>query len=495
MRTVNPATGEAQTLSPQQFLFLTIQAREALYGGAVGGGKSAGLLAAALRFVDRRGYSALLLRRTYAELAKSGGLIPLSKEWLSNTDATWNEQQKTWTFPSGATIEFGHVQHEDNKHAYQGAAYQFVGFDELEHFTESIYLYIGFSRARRRTELADIPVQTFSSANPGGVGHIWVRSRFITNRAPEVLFIPATIYDNPGLDVEDYAASLSHLGADLRRQLMDGDWGAFVGAAYEYDDAVHSVPLFPVPPEWDRFEFMDHGVTSPAAWYICAVDYDGNLIVFDEYYQGKSVISAHCQEILKRRAVWYPEWTTPQGRRLRQAPRTIADPSVTSSLGTLSSKQGIPATIATEYADQSDGRIHLMYGNNDRQAGHARIQELLRPDSSRLFPDWHPRHGEKGCPRLFVVALRCPNMVEQLKGALMLPLDSGKRHAGEIVDPDWEGPYGHAHAALRYGVMSRPEASVEPAVPYDDPRLELLARYEKRMNEYDSYRDSRLIDA
>jgi hypothetical protein len=312
---------------------------------------------------------------------------------------------------------------------------------------------------------------------------LWVRRRFIDNRARPTLFMPAKIADNPGLDVADYTLSLNHLPEALQRQLMDGDWGAFEGAAYDIDDRIHLPPIFAIPPEWERFEFMDHGTSNPAAWYIVATDYDGNQIVFDEYYRGRCLISDHCEAVLDRRAAWYPEWLGPDGRPQTQHPRTIADPSVTSSLGTLSSKQGIPATIATEYQDQSDNRINLIPGNNDRQAGKARIQQLLRIDPDRLFPEWHPLRGERGAPKLFIVGARCPNLVEQLKAAPILDLESGKKDAGEIVDPDWEGAYGHAHAALRYGMMSRPEASDLAEYPPGDLRSLALMEYEERMNE------------
>ena len=476
-------------------MFLLYRGREALYGGAVGGGKSAGLLAAALRHVHTRGYRALLLRRTYAELAKGDGLIPLSQEWLGPTDARWNEQRKTWTFPSGATIEFGHVQHEDDKHAYQGAAYQFVGFDELTHFTESIYLYIGFSRQRRRQALGHIPIQTFASANPGGVGHMWVKDRFISSGQENSLFIPAGIRDNPGLDVADYELSLNYLPEELRRQLMEGDWEAFKGAAYRLEDGVHVVKPFKVPPEWERFECMDHGLSNPAAWYVITTDFDGNLIVFDGYYAKTpppKLIFDHCQAVVAAREFWYPEWTSPDGKPQRHHPLTIADPSVTTRIGTLSSKQGIPATIATEYQDQSDGKIHLVPGNNDRAAGMARLQELLRRDETRAFPDWHERRGETGSPRLFIFT-RCHELVEQMKAAPILDLDSGKKDAGEIVDPDWESAYGHAHAALRYGVMSRPDASNELERPPEDLRTLAIREYEKRIEDGSAFRP-RLID-
>lgn len=473
------------TLSKQQASLLLYDGREALYGGAVGGGKSAGLLAAALRFVDRPGYAALLLRRTYAELSKAGGLIPLAHEWLGSTDARWTDHNKTWRFPSGATLEFGHVQHEQDKYSYQGAAYQFIGFDELTHFTESIYRYIGFSRQRRRVDL-DIPVQTFSSANPGGVGHLWVKRYFIDSTDNGAAFIPARIADNPGLDQADYEASLYYLPEVLRRQLMEGDWGAFEGAAYNhFDPSVHVVPIFPIPPQWDRFEFMDHGTANPTAWYLCATDYDGNLVVIDSYYS-RGMISDHVAAILARRPSWYPEWVDIEGRTHRQHPMVIADPSVTTQLGVLR-RNGEPATIATEYSDQSGSEIVLAPGNNDRAAGKARIEELLRCDPERLFPEWHPRRGEMGSPRLFIVGQRCPELVEQLSGAPLLPIDSGKQGAGEIVDPEWETQYGHAHAALRYGVLSRPGASTPPEVEPEDPRMDFLMKFDSQPQDEEVY--------
>jgi hypothetical protein len=48
----------------------------------------------------------------------------------------------------------------------------------------------------------------------------------------------------------------------------------------------------------------------------------------------------------------------------------------------------------------------------------------------------------------------------------LLPIDSGRKGAGEIVDPAWEGRSGHALAALRYGVMV-PRGASPPADPGD----------------------------
>lgn len=209
--------------TPKQAAFLALNTREAFYGGAAGGGKSDALLMAALQYVDIPGYSALLLRRTYADLALPGALMDRSHEWLRGTDARWSEQKKQWLFPSGATLQFGYLDNEDAKYRYQGAELQFVGFDELTQFTESQYKYL-FSRIRRQAE-SGVPLRMRSASNPGGRGHEWVRTRFVEGGGtPERPFVPAKLSDNWHLDRDAYEDSLRELDPVTLAQLLGGDW-------------------------------------------------------------------------------------------------------------------------------------------------------------------------------------------------------------------------------------------------------------------------------
>lgn len=210
-----------QAPTDRQRAFLLYDGREALYGGAAGGGKSSALLMAALQYVDVPGYSALLLRRTYADLSKAGALMDRAREWLSGTDARWNEQKKEWRFPSGAVLAFGHMENEKDKFNYQGSEWQFVGFDELTHFTQTQYTYL-FSRLRR-LKGSPVPLRVRAGSNPGGVGHEWVFERFFTNRGKRV-FVKSLLEDNPHLDREEYEESLKELDPITRLQLRMGDW-------------------------------------------------------------------------------------------------------------------------------------------------------------------------------------------------------------------------------------------------------------------------------
>ena len=226
-----------QTPHPKQQEFLLLSGvRELFFGGAGGGGKSQSLWYGALQYVDVPGYAALILRRTYADLSKPGALMDRSKEYLANTAAAWNERDKRWTFPSGATITFGYLQHEGDKLQYQGAELQYCGFDELTHFTETQFTYL-FSRLRKKKEgpLAGVPLRMRSASNPGGPGHEWVKKRYIDleTRKRDAVFIPSALADNPSVDIEAYRESLKDTDPITRKQIEDGDWNAVEGGRFK----------------------------------------------------------------------------------------------------------------------------------------------------------------------------------------------------------------------------------------------------------------------
>lgn len=204
-----------------QAKFLLDTGREALYGGAAGGGKSSALLMAALQFVSVPGHSAIIFRRTYTDLALPGALMDRAAEWLSGTKAKWSSQEKSWTFPNGSTLFFGYLETENQKYRYASAEFQFIGFDELTQFEETQYRFL-FSRLRR-LKTCNVPLRMRAASNPGGIGHDWVKNRFLCSHK----FYPAKITDNPHLDQEEYASNLMELDPITREQLMNGDWDAF----------------------------------------------------------------------------------------------------------------------------------------------------------------------------------------------------------------------------------------------------------------------------
>jgi predicted phage terminase large subunit-like protein len=230
---------------PAQQKFLALDCKEAMYGGAAGGGKSDALLMAALQYVDVPGYAAIIFRKTYQDLSLPGGLIPRSHEWLANTDARYDNTTKCWMFPSGAKLAFGYMDSVNAHFRYQGTEFQFIGWDELTQFPEYQYTWM-FNRLRATTSVK-VPFRMRSATNPGGLGHTWVKKRFVDQKTkePNAVFIPARVYDNPHIRLEEYINSLSYLDPVTRARYLDGDWVIVeAGAMFRRDwfEVVEEIP-------------------------------------------------------------------------------------------------------------------------------------------------------------------------------------------------------------------------------------------------------------
>jgi len=150
---------------PRQAALMSRGEDEALYGGAAGGGKSDCALAEALRQVNIPHYRALILRKTYPQLSQ---LIERSFSLYKGCfpGASYNSQAHTWTFPSGAKISFGSLQHVSDRINYQGKAYDFIDFDELTQFMWEEYSYL---LSRNRPNGPGTRVYMRAQANPGRV--------------------------------------------------------------------------------------------------------------------------------------------------------------------------------------------------------------------------------------------------------------------------------------------------------------------------------------
>lgn len=248
-----------------QKLFLGCYALCSLYGGAAGGGKSDALLMAALMYVDVPGYAALILRRTYADLALPGAIMDRARAWLTGTGATWSEKDKRWTFPSGATLTFGYCETDSDVYRYQGSEFQFIGIDELTQWSERAFRYL-LSRLRRLVGV-DIPLRMRAGTNPGGVGHAWVKAYFVEPGDPSRPFFPARLEDNPHLDREAYETALATLDDETRAQLRDGRWIVDPSSlVYRYDRAKNRVAALPeIPGQWQVSFAIDYGSSETTA--------------------------------------------------------------------------------------------------------------------------------------------------------------------------------------------------------------------------------------
>lgn len=215
-----------EVASLTQKVFLRSYALEGLFGGAAGGGKSSALLMSALQYVDVPGYSAILFRRTYADLSLPGALMDRFRQWVTNyDDVHWNNNTYIATFPSGARVTFGYLNNVNDYLRYKGSEFQFIGMDEVTEIRENDYRYL-FSRLRRPTDgpLSQVPLRMRAASNPAPN---WVRQRFIVEgKETGRIFVPSKLTDNPGIDAESYRQALMALDPIERRRLEMGDWWA-----------------------------------------------------------------------------------------------------------------------------------------------------------------------------------------------------------------------------------------------------------------------------
>ena len=141
-------------ITERQLAFVEAQAFEVLFGGAAGGGKSYGQLIDALLYALRYpGSKQLVLRRTYPDLERS--LILEHLKFYPRGVYRYNSTGHRGSFVNGSTIEFGYCDAERDVYRYQGAEYDVIRFDELTHFTESMYTYL-ISRVRGALSLIHI---------------------------------------------------------------------------------------------------------------------------------------------------------------------------------------------------------------------------------------------------------------------------------------------------------------------------------------------------
>lgn len=263
-----------------------------MYGGAKGGGKTDWLLFDFLKtnLMDKSHYRGIIFRRTFPRLRE---IIDRSHQWFT-TLANYRQQDRCWEFPSGSKLFFAHCQYEESKYDYQGHEYHYMGFDQIEEFTKSQY---DFLKIQCRTTDPEIPIRIRCTANPGNIGHLWVKQRFIDNKEAMVvykdqlgltsMFIPALVYDNPSLTQNDpmYVKRLESLPEEDRKALLEGDWNIFAGQYFkEWSKEKHVCQPYFIPGFWKRFIAGDYGHKKPSSigWY--AVNPEGGLIKYREMY-------------------------------------------------------------------------------------------------------------------------------------------------------------------------------------------------------------------
>lgn len=357
-------------LHRKQTIALETEATELLYGGAVGGGKSFLMRAAAISWCGQiPGLQVYLFRRLRDDLVKNHiegpkGLRMLLAPWVQAklVDVVEDEIR----FWNGSKIYLCHCKDEKDRFKYLGAEIHVLLIDELTTFTEVIYRFL---RSRVRmvgVKLPDDLVGRFprivASSNPGNIGHAWVKAAFIDARAPLEVermpddegamlrqYIPAKLEDNPSMAEDDpgYAGKVSGLGSpELVRAMRDGDWNVVAGAYFPEIGPAHIIVPRSLPSYWLKFRAFDWGSARPfsVGWWTVSdgelAEFPrGALIRYREWYgaqrdsAGRTIPNSGLRMTAEQVADGIVERERPDLNDNRKSMSGVADPSIFSQDG------------------------------------------------------------------------------------------------------------------------------------------------------------------
>jgi len=365
----------------------------------------------------------LFLRRTLDELQMKP--IPRSKELIPSSVAEYSEKWNRWKFKNGSVLQFTYLKKQGDEERFQSGEFPLITFDELTGFEQHQYIYL---LSRNRTSRPGIVPKIISATNPGGVGHNWVKARFIdfadpykVKTAPRTpaeiregvpprkrLFIPAYLDDNQILVNADpnYKARLLSMDEAHRDALLYGDWDSFSGRVFkELDMQVHGYEGRVIPKKWPRIMAMDWGYSRPFCVLWGAVDPRNysRVYVYREYY---GIKRDHNGQIIPNEGVrMNPSLVAKAIKEVEEINKEdielrVAGHDIFRHDGRSDSAWGQPKTIADYFSKQG---IHFVRANNDRLQGKTALHEYLKyqPDGiPKLLINKYNRHLWRTLPGL-----------------------------------------------------------------------------------------------
>ena len=314
----------------------------------------------------------------------------------------------------GSRSVLGFKSCEMGREKFQGASLDFVWFDEEP--PQDVY-------EECRMRLMDKKGMMFGTMTPLK-GLTFLHDEVYLNRSgdPENWYEFMEWADNPFLDPGEIGRMDAVLPEDELQTRRYGRFAAREGLVYpEFDENVHVIEPFDLPPDWQAGISIDPGLKNPLSCHFYGVDFDGNIYVVGEHYEADRDVEYHAGKIfeLADRLNWKRD---PRGRL-----RALIDPAA--GQRTLASARSV-AELFGDLGILTDLRV-----NKDLFAGISRVRRYLKGREGRPARD-----DIKSCARLIGENKR-------------------DRNGGDDRPRKQED---HALDELRYFVMSRPLPPGQP---------------------------------
>lgn len=421
-----------------QFAFDSSAEYEVLFGGAKGPGKSHAALYKPLRHVHLPLFKALFLRVDFPSLREN---IDRAHRIFPTLGATWNEQEKRYTFPSGATYEFGYAETLKDIRRYQGREPSQLVYDEIGQLAdENVWTTL---LAELRSPDPTIPRQALATANPGGPGEPWLIRRFVKACGEDGArvfvdpseptmtrrFIPARVTDNPiyANDVK-YMATLRSLPQRKRQQLLEGQWGIGSGRGLdELNERIHIVDAFEVPEHWKVWGAYDWGFGHPFAFGWFAVNEEGTVYLIDS-------VAGH------RMLPWE------QAARIKGKAPDRARALVYAGHDAWNVKRAHGENTPTIADTFKEYDILLRRANIDRVQGLNNMREFVK---------WQGPNGERWTPRFFVMDTPSNRRGFEVLESMMTDPDDPEDVLKRDADPETGEGGDDFYDMVRYGLAER----------------------------------------
>lgn len=377
-----------------EFIKVPFSVFEGLYGGAVAGGKSELLYMLPIVYGFHRvpGFHGVLFRETFPQLEAS--LILRAVPIYNMLGGQYNSTTHTFTFDgSGAIIRFSYMENDKHARDHDTNEYQYIGFDELTAFGQTDFRYT-YLTSRVRSLVPGIPPIIRSASNPGNLGHLWCRKRFVepapgggkliydSDSETYRIFIKALLTDNPHLIAKDpgYLKRLKLLPAAEYRAKVYGDWWVFAGQVFtEWRDPFYG-SKFPDEPDNACHVIRDY---DPPLWMprVMACDWGFHP---GKTWVGWAVATPDKRAILYRERVWSKTNISVWGAEVSRLSQGERESIVSCKLDPSAwGRRGEEKTLAEQIEEATGFRWEK--ADNDRIGGKANFHEYLRwspkPDS------------------------------------------------------------------------------------------------------------------